>query len=98
MKKLYVSTLFIMGSLLLFTGCSKETDADKIADAQACLDTATAAEAATCVAKVDGLESPAAYLIRCAGKFVKEGYNDSTKLAAAMSNTSGTDTGSDGST
>jgi hypothetical protein len=80
-----------LGLTFLTSGCGKETDADKIADAQSCLDTATASEAAACVEKVDGIESEAAYLIRCAGKFVKEGYSSPTKLANAMSNIAGSD-------
>ncbi len=90
MKKLTLISL-LLGLSFLTSSCGKETDADKIADAQSCLDFATAAEADACVEKVAGLESEAAYLIRCAGKFVKEGYNNPTKLAGAMSNIAGED-------
>jgi hypothetical protein len=83
---------------LLTVACGKETDNDKVADAQSCLDTATAADADYCVSKVDGIETANAYLIRCAGKFVKEGFNDPTKLSTALSNLSGDSTGASGST
>jgi hypothetical protein len=96
MKQNSIFTVLV-GGLLFLSACGKETDTDKIAEAQTCLDTATAATAATCVEKVDGLYSQGAYLIRCAGKFVVEGYNDSTKLATAMNQISG-NTGSSGST
>jgi len=90
-KTVYFTIL--MGLLIFNSGCNKETDADKIADAQSCLDIATASEAAACVAKVDGIESEGAYLIRCAGKFVKEGYNNPAKLSGALTNISGTNNG-----
>lgn len=82
---------------LLATACGGPKDVDKIAEAQNCLDTAAAADADACVAKVDGIESSGAYLIRCAGKFVKEGFNDPSKLSGVMDSISG-DTGADGST
>lgn len=75
--------LTVCFSTLLLTACS-EKEADLIADAQSCLDTATAATAASCVAKVDGIESKGAYLIRCVGKFVEEGFNDPQRIKSAM--------------
>lgn len=87
-----------LAGVVLLTSCGGPKDIDKIADAQNCLDQATAAEADQCVSKVEGLESEAAYLIRCTGKFVKEGFNDSTKLASALSSISGGNTGASGST
>lgn len=94
-----ISSLTILIAALIFnSGCNKETDADKIADAQSCLDAATASEADMCVSKVDGIESEGAYLIRCSGKFVKEGFNSPTKLASALANISGdNNAGADGS-
>jgi hypothetical protein len=89
-----ISYFSILAALLIFnSGCNKETDADKIADAQSCLDTATTSDVDMCVAKVDGLESEGAYLIRCSGKFVKEGFNNATKLSGALANISGSNTG-----
>lgn len=82
----------------ILSGCSGAKDSDKIADAQNCLDTATATEAANCVSKVDGINSSAADLIRCVGKFVKEGFNDSTKMANAITQLKNNGNGSNGST
>jgi hypothetical protein len=79
----------------LITACSgKETDADKIADAQSCLDTATASTAEACLAKIEGMESPASYLIRCVAKFAKEGYTTPSKISAALAAQTGGSTGS----
>ncbi len=80
----------MLSLLVLISACGKETDADKVADAQSCLDAAQPADADACVSKVEGMESESAYLIRCAGKFVKEGFNNPTKIANALSNISGT--------
>lgn len=87
----------LISSAVLLASCGGPKDVDKIADAQDCLDHAATSEVADCVAKVDGMESESAYLIRCVGKFAKEGYNDTTKLATALTGTSGTDTGATGS-
>src|SRR5690349_13466104 len=90
------TALFIAG-LFILSACGGARDVDKIADAQNCLDKAVESEAAACVAKVDGIDSEAADLIRCTGKFVKEGFNSSTKLSGAISNLSGGNTGAAGS-
>lgn len=90
-----------MAALLTTTfslvGCGGAKEVDKIADAQNCLDNAAPADVSACVAKVDGLESQAAYLIRCVGKFAKEGFNSPTKIANAMGSISN-NSGSSGST
>lgn len=90
---------FVLFLALSLVACGKETDADKIADAQSCLDTATTSTVDECLSKVEGLESEAANLIRCAGSFIKEGYSTPSKLSTALSNftsgsgdNSGTDT------
>ncbi|PIS10039.1 MAG: hypothetical protein COT73_11555 [Bdellovibrio sp. CG10_big_fil_rev_8_21_14_0_10_47_8] len=72
-------------SALILASCGGAKDIDKISDAQSCLDNATAAEAANCVEMVNGIESQGAYLIRCVGKFVKEGYTSPSKIADALS-------------
>lgn len=83
---------------LFLAGCGGAKDADKIADAQTCLDYATPAQASECVSKVDGINTEGANLIRCAGKFVKEGYNQSDKIATAVAQLSSSGSGSNGST
>lgn len=91
----YILSLLV----LVLVNCKQSaTNADKILDAQTCLDTSSAAGATECVAKVDGIDSQAADLIRCSGKFVGEGFNDSSKLSAALANISTSGSGATGST
>lgn len=82
--------LFLPILFLGLTSCVKETDADKIADAQSCLDVASTADVDGCLQKVEGIESEGAYLIKCAGAFIKEGFSTPTKLSNALSNLSST--------
>lgn len=96
MNKHITATLAL--SALLLTSCGGKTDIDKIADAQSCLDTAKSYEADACVSKVDGVDTEGAYLIRCIGKFIKEGFNESSKLANAVAQLSSGGNGSNGST
>jgi hypothetical protein len=80
----------------LMSGCGP-TDADKISDAQTCLNTATADMADLCVAMVDGIYSQSASLIRCSGAFIKEGFGDSTKVKQALSQLDNNGNGASGS-
>jgi hypothetical protein len=89
---------FLVPVLFLLAACGGPKDIDKIADAQNCLDRATASGAAECVSKVEGIDSQGADLIRCVGKFVKEGFNDPTKLSTAMTGLSAGGNGTAGST
>lgn len=87
------SLALITLSFLFLNGCSA-TDADKIAEAQNCLDKATAATVETCTAKVAGNTSPGAYNIRCAAKFISERFEDPSKYISALDSIS---TGTGGS-
>lgn len=77
MKK-QISLVLILGAcFLLNTSCSSAGDIDKIGDAQECLDKyAREGEGtlAECEAKVDGVTTPAAYSIRCAAGYIREGF------------------------
>ena len=65
---------FCLAIALLTTGCEQEADRT-LASAQACLDQArTAAAANACAEKVAGIQSQAAYLIRCSANFVAQGF------------------------
>lgn len=78
MKKIFMALL-----CLCIISCSKETDRDKIGDAQICLDSVTSANpdyADTCAAKVESIQSASADGIRCSASFVKEGFTDATVL------------------
>jgi hypothetical protein len=79
MKKVFLGLVLALG----FMGC-KETETDKVADAQFCIDQATAANVGECVAKVAGIETRAAYVIRCTAKFVEEGYTEGDKIFLAL--------------
>lgn len=74
-------------ALTALLSCGKESEADKIGDAQICLDkleNPTVAEANACIAMVDGLDSPGASGIRCSGAFIREGVVSGNRLVAAM--------------
>lgn len=68
--------------VLAFAGCGKETDADKIGAAQACLDALpdtpapTSAELAECTDKIAGLDSSGAQNIFCSAGFIREGFGN----------------------
>jgi hypothetical protein len=80
--------VFIMIAGLALS-CSKRSDADKIQEAQSCLDSATQATWAECMTFVEGMESAASYNIRCVGKFIEQGFGSSTKLEQMMTAISG---------
>jgi hypothetical protein len=68
---------------LLNTGCEKQED-QKIAEAKECIDHATnSVTADACVAKIDGVQSPQAYLIRCSADFIAQDFT-SSRLATAF--------------
>lgn len=100
----HFSTTFLMPLLLTTlafsaTGCKQGSkDADKILDAQNCLNNIPQGFADECVSKVEGIESEAAYLIRCVGEFVDEGYGSSNKIVTAITNLESQGEGSAGST
>lgn len=80
MKKLS----FVLAAMMMTLSACKETDQDRVADAQNCLDGATSATAAQCVSMVDGINTKGAYLIRCSGLFIQEGFMDANRLSSAM--------------
>lgn len=80
MKKLI---LLLAAISLSLSGC-QETEQDKIADAQSCLDESSSSTAQACVDMVSGIESKGAYLIRCSAMFIREGFMDASRLSDAM--------------
>lgn len=68
--------------------CGSAKEADKIGDAQACLDTITAASAPAdvnaCVEKIDGITTSGAQNIRCAAGFMKEGFASGQRFLDAF--------------
>ena len=73
---LIISIPFVIG---LITSCSQK-DADKIAEAQACLDKAEASGAYDCVDIIAGIETKAAYLIRCSADFIYQDFTNPNRL------------------
>lgn len=98
MKTHLFFTTLVCSSLLILAACGGPKDADKIADAQNCLDQAAPPDVPACLSKIEGIESESAYLIRCAGKFVKEGFGTPAKLSATMAGFNGGQAGTNGST
>jgi hypothetical protein len=94
--KTLLSTSIVCLLGLALVGCGKETDADKIADAQYCLDYSDSTNVDQCLTKIEGLQSEGANLIRCGAAFIKEGYSSPTKLSTALTNISSGSGGSSG--
>lgn len=69
---------------LLFSGCKSNSDADKIATAQRCLDSASPTTAMSCVDSISDLTSSGAYLLKCAAQFIRQGFSDPATLAQAI--------------
>ena len=70
---LFAATL----TLPFLTACETEEDRT-LAGAEACINTATAATVDSCVAKVAGIYSEDAYLIRCSAHFIAQNINETT--------------------
>lgn len=77
--------LLALGMTVLLSGCEAEqTEKDMLAEAQYCLDRATAATAGDCMAKISGLNAPQAYALRCAAGFISADITSPQNLADAM--------------
>jgi hypothetical protein len=66
------------------TACS-QSESDKVADAQACLDSSTPATAQACMSKIEGVSSKEASLLRCSAGFITEGLASASTLSNAFS-------------
>lgn len=73
---------FVIGLSILSLGLSgcQETEADKIGDAQLCIDTATSATVSSCLSKIEGIDTPAANVLRCSAGFIEEGFDQADRL------------------
>lgn len=76
--------IIVLGVLSLGLAGCEETDADKIGDAQFCLDKATAATAQSCLDKIEGIETAGANVVRCSAGFMTEGFTDAARLIDAI--------------
>src|SRR4051812_40545203 len=68
---------------VILVSCGKK-DADKIGEAQLCLDKATPATAAECKVMVEGIEATGAYTIRCSANFISEGFTQAARFKQAF--------------
>ena len=88
-----MKNIFLILLALGLVACGKEKDADKVGNAQLCLDklgySSSPSEVSDCVSKADGVETAAAYGIRCAGSFMKEGFLNPNKIISAMNQLNG---------
>lgn len=81
-RKKQIALLVVLATLSL--SCSEKV-ADKVGDAQKCLDDYTSKGIGTldqCEAKIVGVTTPAAYNIRCAAGYLREGFVTQTFIDA----------------
>jgi hypothetical protein len=85
MKWIHLSVVCLCLGLL---SCGGEKDADKVGDAQFCLDklsaTPSSAEVDTCLEKIEGMDSIGAENIRCAAGFIREGFASGSRFVEAF--------------
>lgn len=81
MHKKLITPLISVSFLL---GCKSASDADKIAEAQRCLDSSTPSTAMACVTSISSLTSSGAYLLKCGAQFIHQGFSDPATLAQAV--------------
>jgi hypothetical protein len=65
----------------VFVGCEDKDD-DKIYSAQICMNTATAATVDACLAKISGVSSTRAFVLRCSAEFIRANITTSTIVTA----------------
>lgn len=88
--KLSLKILLTLTTSLYLISCGSEKESDKIGDAQICLNKATDLTSSNaCVAKIEGIESTAAYAVRCNGSFIAEGFADPAKYIRATDQLNG---------
>lgn len=83
--------LVFMGALSLsavLVSCGPK-QADKIGQAQLCIDKAGQGEAAACLEKISGIETESASLLRCSAGFIDEGFTQPTRFKSAFQALSG---------
>lgn len=85
---LIVLSLF---SITWLTGCEDKKEAD-LFNAQACIDTATAATANACLEQIEGDSSRRAAVLRCSAAFISQGI-DEIAIVNALENIDGAEGG-----
>jgi hypothetical protein len=67
----------------LLSSCGPK-EADKVGEAQLCIDHAAQGAAAACMDKIAGIESKGAYTLRCSAGFIDEGFTQPVRFKAAF--------------
>ena len=75
----------------VFIGCENKED-DQIYAAQICLNTATAGTVDSCLAKISGVSSARAFVLRCSAEFIRANITTST-IVTAIENIENNDAG-----
>lgn len=83
MNKLVLMNLVVVMAGGLLTACGP-SEADKIGEAQLCLDTAPQGQAAQCLEKIAGIDTPAANTLRCSAGFIDEGFTQPARFKSAF--------------
>lgn len=65
-------------------GCAGQSDRDKLAEAQFCLDKSTTGTAASCLEKIKGIDSPQAHTLICSAGFIDAGVVSPENLSKAI--------------
>lgn len=78
-----LSRLFAVSLFATLISCGPK-DADKIGAAQLCLDDAAPGEAAACMEKISGIDTPSANLLRCSAGFIDEGFTQPERFKNAF--------------
>lgn len=73
----------ILFSALTVVSCGPN-DADKVGEAQLCIDKSTKGTAAACLEKVQGIETKGAYTLRCSAGFIDEGFTQPARFKQAF--------------
>ncbi len=80
-KLMIAMGLFVSATLLVSCG---PNEADKVGEAQLCLDKSTKGTAAACMEKIQGIESKGAYTLRCSAGFIDEGFTQPARFKQAF--------------
>lgn len=83
--------LLLMVVSTVFVACEEKED-DQIYSAQICMNSATPATVDACLAKISGVSSSRAYVLRCSAEFIRANITTST-IVTAIENIEDNDSG-----
>lgn len=89
--KTFACLILMVGALGMLS-CGSEKDADKIGNAQLCMDDIRPgyeSQVTQCLQMIEGVSSPVADGIRCAGGFVREGFSNPKRYTDALKEVQG---------